>query len=586
MKKFRWLLLLTIAVSCNKEKEFDYPLIFIGEVTNIDTTGVVFHANIKDESKEGITDYGFVWSISGVPDINSSQVKIVKPISLGVLNVKITNDLIPDTNYIVRAFARNSRYITYSNSVSFRSKGSLPPVINDFYPKKGTSGTTVTIYGENFSGSVNNNIVHFGKVIAKVDSASCNKLIVKIDETSNISGEVNISIEVANRSIKSKDKFRLDGINIVGFTPTKLIAGDVLTIKIENYDINPLNNVIKIGGKTAEIINLNHDSISCFVPYNVLTGNNQISITSNNKTTYSTTLLIVQNPWNLIKTNQSYFRYGATSFSINRDIYYGLGRVDSSGYYSTSNNLYKFNLNTNSWMKVASLPDKGREGSIAFSINGKGYVCLGYQATGEYFNDLYEYDPESDRWTKKSNFPGNTKYYSLCLVIDNKAYIGLGLDVNISLSQFWEYDPACDSWTQKASFGGGTRMGATGFSIGNKGYVGGGTLSWENDPLNDFWEYDTTTDTWKRIADFPGVNRAWASGFTINNKGYVGAGSWVNNYYNDFWRYDPIDNKWIRIADITYERRVSKFFIIDNIGYSYSGGVSVNDNFIIFNPNF
>ncbi|HPM90543.1 MAG TPA: kelch repeat-containing protein [Tenuifilaceae bacterium] len=237
-------------------------------------------------------------------------------------------------------------------------------------------------------------------------------------------------------------------------------------------------------------------------------------------------------------------------------------------------------------MKVASLPDKGREGSIAFSINGKGYVCLGYQATGEYFNDLYEYDPESDRWTKKSNFPGNTKYYSLCLVIDNKAYIGLGLDVNISLSQFWEYDPACDSWTQKASFGGGTRMGATGFSIGNKGYVGGGTLSWANDPLNDFWEYDTTTDTWKRIADFPGVNRAWASGFTINNKGYVGAGSWVNNYYNDFWRYDPIDNKWIRIADITYERRVSKFFIIDNIGYSYSGGVSVNDNFIIFNPNF
>lgn len=209
MKKLILLCALIVLINSCK-KDYEYPLIITGEITDINNTGAVFNANVTNAGKGGVIEYGFVWGRNGIPDIDSSKVVIAEPVSEGILSVKITNDLVTGANYFVRAFARNTEYITFSNTVSFISKGSSSPVISDFTPDHGTNGTIVTINGENFSGSIYNNVVTFGKIQASVESASNNKLVVKIGQNIIIPGPVSIIVKVADHSIKSDNTFLLE----------------------------------------------------------------------------------------------------------------------------------------------------------------------------------------------------------------------------------------------------------------------------------------------------------------------------------------------------------------------------------------
>lgn len=59
-----------------------------------------------------------------------------------------------------------------------------PPIINDFSPRTGTSGSTITITGSNFSNDVNKNIVSFGDIKGKVTSATTTSLTVEVPAVS------------------------------------------------------------------------------------------------------------------------------------------------------------------------------------------------------------------------------------------------------------------------------------------------------------------------------------------------------------------------------------------------------------------
>lgn len=209
MKKITFLFSLIILISSCK-KESDFPLIIAGEVTDINSTGAVFNANVTNTGKGGIIEYGFVWGRKGIPGIDSSKIVIDEPLSAGVISVKITNDLATGVDYFVRAFAKNQDYTTFSNVVSFNSKGSSSPVINDFTPDHGTAGTLVTITGENFSSSIYNNTVLFGKTRTSVESADKNKLVVKIGQYVLTSGPVTINVFVAGHSTQSDRTFLLE----------------------------------------------------------------------------------------------------------------------------------------------------------------------------------------------------------------------------------------------------------------------------------------------------------------------------------------------------------------------------------------
>lgn len=580
-------ILLLIILSCSEQKDFDYALIQTGEVTGIDSTGAVFHASITSSGKADIFEYGFVWDLEKIPDLNSSKILLEGPVGNGIINIKISSDLLPDTYYYVRAFAKNGSYTTYGRVVKFRSAGSLVPEILDFSPTMGAGGTVVTIIGKNFSSSITGNVVKFGRETAIITEASSDKLVVTLPYNLALAGTVNIVIETSNRVVVSASRFNLLGSNILTYKPTTLKGGDIIYVMVENFIPEMSDNSLKIGGKEAEIIKLNNDTIIAYVPYDAAIGPNELSLFSNGRTCYADDKVIIKDPWKAIAGSTSFLRRGPIGFSIGSHGYVGLGYYENgSPFYDPYKDLWEFNPENSSWKQCADLPDTGREDAVSFSIGGKGYTCLGNYGGSIFFTDLYMFDPVDNSWSKKANFPGEQRIRSICLVIGDKAYMGLGAGIGVPvIRDFWEYDPGTDMWTRLADYPGGGPVMASGFAINDKGYVGLGMGDYGS-LSRDFWEYDPASNTWSQISDFPGLQRSRSVGFSIGKYGYIGTGlNWSGDPLNDFWRYDMKAAKWIRMADIPSGSRYdSQSFVIDSKGY-ISSGIFTGQDLIEFNPN-
>ena len=235
------------------------------------------------------------------------------------------------------------------------------------------------------------------------------------------------------------------------------------------------------------------------------------------------------------------------------------------------------NLN---WSNSPSCPASARYSTSYFSLNGKGYVCCGYN--GSPSNEVWEFNPVTQTWLQKNNFPGLARWSATCFTIGNKGYLTHGASPTAEID-LWEYEPTTDSWTQKADFPSYGRQDAIGFTIMNKGYVACGKAGGY---INDLWEYNPVTNTWLQKADFLGVGRSGISAFVIGNEAYVGLGYSSGVCHNDFYKYSPTTDSWSQISNYPGSARTSgAHFTLGNEGYVGAGydGTNYFNNFYKFN---
>ncbi len=207
------------------------------------------------------------------------------------------------------------------------------------------------------------------------------------------------------------------------------------------------------------------------------------------------------------------------------------------------------------WKRVSTAPIKRRH-PFSFTINNVFYVGAGVDFStlnGEAFNDFWSYEPKSDKWTRLADFPGGKAMGSVAFVVNNKGYVGLGYEHKLTAGDynvdFWQYDPADNTWTRVADFPGGERNATVAFALGDKGYVGTGN-AYGTTTLQDFYAFDPARNTWTRVADFGGEPIYGATSFTTADKGYL-VGGVINDTQrvNTCWEYDPRQNAWTRKAD-------------------------------------
>lgn len=163
-------------------------------------------------------------------------------------------------------------------------------------------------------------------------------------------------------------------------------------------------------------------------------------------------------------------------------------------------NFYEFFLNSKSFSQRKDYPGVVRGVPAVFSIQNNLYLGLGriFNSTG--YEDLtplsrfYSYNINNDTWEQKEDFPmgGNRSDVSV-FVINGKAYVGNGAS-HTGADDFWKYSPATDEWTSLAPFN-GARTYTSFFDYGGKAYVYYGT-GLTGDPDETAFRYDPANNTW------------------------------------------------------------------------------------------
>lgn len=288
-------------------------------------------------------------------------------------------------------------------------------------------------------------------------------------------------------------------------------------------------------------------------------------------------------------------RNSATSFTIGTTCYVGTG-FDEDG--DRLRDFWAYNAEAGFWQQLGRLstdagaifPGSARNGAVSFSVNGKGYVGLGYD-DNDYKADFYQYDPTTRTWKKRADFPGGARRNAVAFTIGNKAYVGTGYNGNF-LQDFWEYTDATDTWQPIRDFGGSKREGATAFVVGTKGYIAFGSNN--GTPQRNIFEYDPLTNLWtekEAIDDEDDLeSRTNAFVFVLGEKAYIGMGNRGGSYLSDIWEYIPASDTWTELAPISDNcgggRAWAIAFAHHNLGYittGYGAGGRLDD-FWSFNP--
>ncbi len=197
-------------------------------------------------------------------------------------------------------------------------------------------------------------------------------------------------------------------------------------------------------------------------------------------------------------------RYFATGFTIGTKIYIGTGETYFDDQWKLYNDFWEWDQLTDKWTKKADFPGEARAHAAGFSVGNKGYIGLGGvigMGGGPVYQDFWEYDQATDKWTQKADFRGSQQIGTVAFSIENKGYLTAGWDIfshSTASQEIWEWNQTIESWTKIGNFAGVPRTGAVGGSLGKQGYLLTGqnlSDSWENNfILNDFWLIDVSSD--------------------------------------------------------------------------------------------
>jgi hypothetical protein len=211
--KFRILYSATVlflVLACADHNEPNHlALLETSRVTNITSDGAQLEGYVQPVGDTRIGEAGFEVKVyyKDAFLIKASDIK------QGHFSLFLTSSLRNGFSYSVRAYAKTAHsFIIYGNPISFTSKGSKAPIINDFTPKQGKANDVIIIQGDNFGVTPLENIVTFSKSIvlagttAVVLEASKTQLKVKCPDRDG-TGNFFIYLEVGDHTVMAGESF-------------------------------------------------------------------------------------------------------------------------------------------------------------------------------------------------------------------------------------------------------------------------------------------------------------------------------------------------------------------------------------------
>ncbi len=134
-------------------------------------------------------------------------------------------------------------------------------------------------------------------------------------------------------------------------------------------------------------------------------------------------------------------RVGGVVTTNGKRVFFGTG-FNTKNY----NDWWEYYPDTNSWKRLKSMPDKGRVNGVALCVKDRFFVSSGRLfggelSTGKLYTDISEYDPTLNVWYYCGTVPGKGRENAISFTINNKGYIGFGETTTEILNDFWCFEP-------------------------------------------------------------------------------------------------------------------------------------------------
>ena len=222
-------------------------------------------------------------------------------------------------------------------------------------------------------------------------------------------------------------------------------------------------------------------------------------------------------------------------FSLNNSIYVGGGGWGCSTHYA---DVYKYDINTDTWSAVASLP-MARLGAVGTSDGNYGYIFGGELSNGTTSDTIWRYDPITNSWTYLTTYPGGGRKWAFIVYHNNKLYVGTGQNnSNTCLNDFYSFDLSTNTWTTLANFPQNIYDSWAALDpVNERIYVTGYWLNCAGTPTAQWYYYDIASNTWNPMATFPPGARNNVNLVYVNGVFYGGFGE--GPYVRDWWAYCP-----------------------------------------------
>ena len=292
-------------------------------------------------------------------------------------------------------------------------------------------------------------------------------------------------------------------------------------------------------------------------------------------------------------------RSGAVSWIDNIGnayVFSGLDGMCNNLWWVLLNDLWRYNIISNTWTKVIETYDPrspiNRTQSVAWTdANNNAYIFGGDVQNGGSSNDLWVYNTLSG-WNRLNPIGLSPHARKVSIAWSDKsgnAYIvggayGVFNFIFGLLNDLWKYNTSLNSWTQIPGTGVNGREQSTSWkdSVGNI-YIFGGKNS---NALNDLIVYNISLNTWSNVTTSGTLPSARYGSISWNDNagnGYVFGGVNVNTYYNDLWRFDKLSSTWAELAHNNVQPypdvRAGSASWVDNSGKVYIfGGINTTGN--------
>ncbi|MCX6233345.1 MAG: IPT/TIG domain-containing protein [Bacteroidetes bacterium] len=509
-------------MGCKKDAEIQpkqYPYVITKSVTDIDSSGATFEAEILDYGQEEITDFGFIWSDTKT----NYQYSLFNKGSLDNFKVRISADLEQGITYSCRAYIKTIRNLVLGNKVIFLSLGSESIMIGDFNPKEGFDGTLIKLTGKYFSQISANNKVFVNHIPAEV-IFSTGDSIAFITPPMGYVGEADISIQVGSKDVTSNIKFKILGPQIDSISLLSGNSGESVTIEGKNLIQNGANIAVYFDSNSAEIVSYSETQLEIIVPPPTNSLLSDISVTiklvNGLKTTSYKDRFLIEKSWESKQATPFDWSWAYKAFTFNE-----------KGYILELNTkeLYEYSPISNQWNSVPSslFPGDRNEGSLYIITAEQLFKVSGYDYTGQSLSELWVFDFNDKSWNKKNDIP--FKFYNAIFFnLNNQLYIvtdeGQVWKCNLENGQYIRLNDFPDNF--KYAF-------ASSFVSNGKAFVVTYGLTWQYNEQNDSWIEKSTNPFSKQNYCVHAI------GFALNNTGYV------LHSGEKLYKYDIINNKWI-----------------------------------------